>query len=155
MGKQDTIKDIVSYEYTRDGGYITVKFESGWITRRRFRNIVYDYPRKDALSGKEIPAGQTGIYFQIKKRGYTRYWISQTTINSALAGDYKSIQEDDKTPLVKEIMNFLDDCKNEKIQLDKEDRNLRAALREIKFKGSKLGKKMSAAHQLLELVTEK
>ena len=34
--KQDKLKEILNYEFNSKGGWVTVKFESGWITRRKF-----------------------------------------------------------------------------------------------------------------------
>lgn len=56
---------------------------------------------------------------------------------------------------MKALRTFIDECQSEKRQLMKEDENLREALRELKFKNGVVGKKMSAAHQLLELVSKK
>ena len=49
---------------------------------------------------------------------------------------------------------FMEECRTERKVLNDQDKDLRQALREIKFKNSKLGKKMSATVRLIELITE-
>lgn len=150
------IIDILGYDFDKkQGGTIVLKFNNGWITKRKFTNVIIEHtPRKCGLSGKEIPIGNTAIYISIKKQGFPRYWLSQESVNSALSGDYKE-PEDTSPDIVKVLLGFLSDCKDEHKEMIKEDKGLREALANLKFKKSKLSKKMTAAHQLLELVSVK
>lgn len=152
MNDIDYLVDVMGYEYNSKGGHITVKFNSGWITRRKFLNVIAEYDRKCSLSGKEVKVGQTGVYFSIKKRGYTRYWVSQIALNQALAGDFKR-DDGNESEFVKTLLNYLKECDGERKELHEQDAHLRECIREVKFKQSKLGKRVSATHRLLELVS--
>lgn len=149
------ITDILGYDFTRNGGTIILKFNNKWITKRSFKNIIVEHkPKECALSGDTIPVGNTAIYIAIKKQGYSRYWLSQKSINDALNGDFHE-KPDNSPDIVKALLGFLDDCGEERREMVKEDQNLREALANIKWKNSKLSKKMTSAHKLLELVSKK
>ena len=148
------IIDILGYEFTRNGGTVILKFSNNWITKRKFTNVIVEYEKKCALSGEVIPVGNTAIYVAIKKLGFNRYWLSQEAVNKALSGEYHE-KVDSSPDIVKALLGFLTDCENERKEMIKEDKELRAALANIKFKNSKLGAKMSATHKLLELVSVK
>lgn len=144
------IVDVTNYTYAKDGGTITLKFDNGVTTRRYCVNTSYTYPRVCSLSGKEIPPNEICTRVTIKKSGYGQYVVKASVITEALRGKFKKV--DEGNTLVKELRRFLDDCHNEKIQMNKRDAELRQALREIKFRSSKLGVKMSKANQLLEVL---
>ena len=151
----DRITDIIGYDFTRNGGTIILKFKSKWITKRSFKNVLIEHtPKKCALSDKTIPVGNTAVYIAIKKQGYGRYWLSQEAINKALNGEFHE-KPDDSPDIVKALLGFLDNCGKERREMVKEDQNLREALANIKWKNSKLSKKMTSAHKLLELVSKK
>lgn len=148
------IIDILGYDFTSKGGTVILKFNNKWITKRKFTNVIVEHEKKCALSGNIIPVGNTAIYVAIKKLGYNRYWLSQEAVNKALSGEYH--EKVDTSPcIVKALMSFLTQCEGERKEMIKEDKELRAALANIKFKNSKLGAKMSATHKLLELVSKK
>jgi hypothetical protein len=149
------ITDILGYEFTKTGGTIVLKFSNNWITKRSFMNVLIEHtPKKCALSGEEIKVGNTAIFIQIKKQGFTRYWLSQESVNKALSGEFHETP-DNSPDIVKALLGFLDGCGKERKEMIKEDQSLREALANLKFKNSKLSKKMTAAHQLLELVSKK
>jgi hypothetical protein len=151
INKKFDIVDITNYDYQKEGGRITLKFDNDKVMRRYFTNTVYDYPRICSLSGKEIKPKEVCVRVTIKDRGYGQYLIKSSVVSAALQGKFKKVQEE-SDPLVKELRRFLENCAEEKVVMTKKDRDLRQAIREIKFKASKLGVKMSKANQLLEVL---
>ena len=154
------IINILGYESTKTGANVILKFNSGWITKRKLTNTLTEHVKKCALSGKDIPVGVVCYFVQIKKLRYSSYWLSQEAVNEALNGEYtkKAESADEEKPpidIVTTLLCFLDTLQDERKEMVKEDADLRAALANIKFKNSKLGAKMSATHKLLELVSKK
>ena len=154
VSKKFDIVDVTNYDYAKEGGRITLKFSNGVTMRRYFTNVVYDYPRICALSGKEIKPKETCIRVTIKDRGYGQYVIKNNVVSQALRGEYKKL-DNEADPLVVELRKFLDQCHNEKVIMDKKDKDLRQALKDIKWRNSKLSVKMSKANQLLEVLEDK
>lgn len=144
------ITDIKTYDFTKYGGTITLKFNNGVTTKRNFSNVRNDFECKCSLSGEVIPTSETCLRVTIKKQGYGRYYLKNDTVSKAIKGEFKVV--DEKAPLVVELRKFLNTCADEKVLMDKQDRQLREALREIKFKKSKIGVQMSKANQLLEVL---
>jgi hypothetical protein len=153
INKKFDIVDITNYDYQKEGGRITLKFDNDKVMRRYFTNTVYDYPRICSLSGKEIKPKEVCVRVTIKDKGYGQYLIKSSVVSAALQGKFKKVQEE-SDPLVKELRRFLENCAEEKVVMNKKDRDLRQAIREIKFKASKLGVKMSKANQLLEALSQ-
>ena len=154
------ITNILGYESNKTGANAILKFNSGWITKRKLTNVITEHVKRCALSGKDIPVGVVCYVTQIKKRGYSTYWLSQEAVNEALNGEYskkaKSADEEkEPVAIVETLLVYLDELQCERKEMIKEDKELRAALANIKFKNSKLGAKMSATHKLLELVSVK
>lgn len=150
--KKYDIVDISRYDYSKEGGDITLKFSNGKVMRRKFYNTSYDYARICSLSGTQIKPKEVCIRVTIKERGYGQYIIKNTVVQQALEGGFKVV--DESNTLVVELRKFLDDCSKQKTEMIKRDRELRAALREIKFNSSKVGVKMSKANQLLEVLSK-
>lgn len=147
------IDKVVDYEVTKDGGYITLQFKSGFVTRRKCYQKQDTLKRFCDLSGIEIKPNEIFIYVAIKKRGFSRYRLSLTAVNRSLSGeDFTEISYVSETH--KQLEKFMQECRTKRKELNEEDKALREALREIKFKNSKLGKQMSAARHLIELITE-
>ena len=147
------IVDVLEYDFTPNGGMLTLKFDDGWITKRKFTNVRVEKSSKVcALSGKTIGIGHIACYVSIKKAGYPRYWLRQETINEALVG--VSTNNINQKPIVKAILTFLDECKEIRKKSSEEEKVLREGLQRIKFNNSQTGKRMTAAHKLLELVSK-
>ncbi|AUR94291.1 coil containing protein [Vibrio phage 1.193.O._10N.286.52.C6] len=147
------IDKVVDYEVGKEGGHITLQFKSGYVTRRKCYNKQDTVSRTCDFSGVEIKPNEIFIYVAIKKRGFSRYRLSLNAVNRCLSGeDFTEINYVSETH--KQLENFMQECRTQRKQFNEEDRNLREAIREIKFKNSKLGKQMSAARHLIELITE-
>ena len=149
---QKKIVDILGYEATKYGAQITLKFNCGFSTKRKCINTVLDHDKTCALSKKTILKGQVAYYVAIKRTGFTRYYLSQEAVNQALNGEYRE-DPDTSEQIVKDLLKFLEKCQSERSAMLKEDKDLRDALKAIKYKNSKLGVVMSATNKLLELVS--
>ena len=149
---KDKIVDILDYEYTNNGGYVTVKFESGYTTRRRFNNIRFDKHKRCSITGNIPKEGTLGIHFSIKKRGYSRYNITMESVNKLLTGE--PVIDENESEIGKALTAYMTLLKKQRRKCEEQDRELREALRKIKFKNSNISKRMSATYKLIELVSE-
>lgn len=144
--------DVRRYDYTKNGGQITLVFGNGVTTRRHFSNIISDMTRVCALSKQEIKKGEVCLRVTIKQRGYGQYFLKDSSVRAALRGEFKKV--DEESTLVIELRKFLNQCDAERAVMDKQDKELRKALREVKFNRSEVGIKMSKANQLLEVLSK-
>lgn len=147
------ILDVKKYDYDKYGGTITLVFDNGVSTKRNFTYIKQEYTCVCSLSGDVIPSGSAMLRVLIKRSRYGLYLLSEDAVQKALRGEYKQVDNDDT--LVRELKKLLTSCQKEYIEFDKKSSGLRKALYDIKLSRSEVGKKMSRANVLLEVLQVK
>ena len=150
---KDTLTEILQYEYDTTGGYVTIKFDSGYTTRRKFHNRISNGEKVCSLNNNKIPEGLPYISVSIKRKGYPTYLLSQLSVNEALLRKGGEVEEE-PVDLEQALLQYSKTLSKERRELEKQDSNLRKALRELKFKQSGLGQRCSATNHLLELITK-
>lgn len=147
----DCIYKIINFESDKKSNYITLQFESGMITRRKCYVKKTPVDCTDHLTGGTIPANQDHYFVAIKRQGYGTYRLKISSVQTRLSREDVCESDD---PLEQNLVEFLNECKSKRSLLDQEEANLREGLREVKFKRSSIGKKVSVASNLLELITK-
>ena len=150
MSNLEKIKEVIQYEYTKDGGYVTLRFKNGLETKRKFNLVVLQYPKKCALMNTEISVGKQAIYFNIKRQGFGRYYIDP--INLEKVHSQHLDQDQEQEGFIKHLLEFMDELRHDIKHQEEESKDLREALRQVKIKRSETGKKMSVCYQLLDLL---
>lgn len=150
MSNIEKIKEVLDYQYTKDGGYVILRFKSGLETKRKFNIVLLQYPRKCALTGNELPQGKQAVYVNIRRQGYGRYYIDPEMMHKAKEDSLELDQEQEG--FIKHLLAFMDELRHDIKQQEDESKDLREALRRVKIKRSQTGKKMSKCYELLELL---
>lgn len=150
MSNIEKIKEVLDVQYTKDAGYVTLRFKSGLETKRKFNLVVLQYPKKCALIGTDLGIGKQVIYFNIKRQGYGRYYLDPVNVQKA-RDEHLDIDQEQEG-FVKHLIEFMDELRYDIKQMEDESKDLREALRAVKIKRSETGKKMSKCYELLELL---
>lgn len=150
---QDKIVKILDYDYTKRGGYVVLKFESGWTTRRKFINVIFTEYNRCAITGNLLQKGGKGIYINIRRKGYSRYYISNEWVSKLMTDDVE-IFEELETPLTRELKHFINMLTKKRKTLDDEVNEVKKILNKFKYEKEKIGRKLSTAHKLIELLTD-
>ena len=150
---KDALIEILQYEYDATGGHVTIKFDSGYTTRRKFHNKISDGEKICSLSNNKIPEGLPYISIGIKRKGYPTLHVSQLSVNEALLRKSGEIEEE-PVDLEKALLQYNKQLSRERRKLEEKESGLRKALRDIKFKQSGLGQRCAATSRLLELITK-
>lgn len=150
MSNIEKIKEVLDYQYDKDGGTITLRFKGGLETKRKFNLVVLQYPKKCSLLGVELPIGKQAIYFNIKRQGYGRYYLDPESVQKVKEEQIDTDQEQEG--FIKHLLEFMDELCHDIKHQEEESKELREALRAVKIKRSETGKKMSKCYELLELL---
>lgn len=135
----------------KKSNHITVKFESGWITRRKCHTRTTPVSCVDHLTGETIEPNEVHYMFAIKRHGYGTYRLKVHHVEERVSRKYLQVYEDS---LQQELSDFINKCKDRRKGLDNQEKCLREGLREVKFRRSNVGRQLSVANNLLELITK-
>lgn len=144
-------KEILSATYTKHGGEVVMKMSNGQNTVETKRKCTMiknsGIVRTCPITNKKIRRNDTCVYVKIGRAGYGSYWFHPSII-----GEIVVEEEKPTSSLQQEVKRFIEGCSNTVKFLDTQSMDLKKELDVVKKKRSVIGKKMSRAYALLEVL---